>query len=57
MKSKRLTVNGELTLLLTEEPVQFERLEESVEYMYLELVKNNQNMTTCNRLDLKSLGF
>lgn len=57
MKSKRLTVNGELTLLVTEEPVQFERLEESVEYMYLELVKNNQNMTTCNRLDLKSLGF
>jgi hypothetical protein len=55
---------GESRQLVTDEPVEFEKssagklaiiLEECIEYNYPSFIKEQQRMSTCNRLDLQTL--
>ena len=63
-------MNGEKQLLVIDEPVEFEKSPVEVQSfkrtterlrgmyrIYPKLKKKNRKMTTCNRLDLETLGF
>ena len=63
-------MNGENRPLLADEPVEYEKQPNEVQdfknfadhcrriyEIYLKLIKIYQNITTCNRLDLETLGF
>jgi hypothetical protein len=61
-------MNGENQPLVTDKPVEFEKLPvkdfkkitnrfRRIYEIYLKSIKDNRNITTCNRLDLETRGF
>ena len=61
-KSER-SMNGENGLQVTNEPIEVQDFRKIIDHLrgvygiYLKLIQKNQKITTCNHLDLKSLGF
>ena len=61
-KSER-SMNGENGLQVTNEPIEVQNFRKIIDHLrgvygiYLKLIQKNQKITTCNHLDLKSLGF
>jgi hypothetical protein len=56
-------MNEENRLLVTDEPVEIQDFRKITVHfrgicgLYLKLFKKNQNITTCDQLDLETLGF
>ena len=61
-KSER-SMNGENGLQVTNEPIEVQDFRKIIDHLrgvygiYLKLIQKNQKITTCNHLDLESLGF
>ena len=57
------TTNGENRLLVTDEPVEVQDSRKTTDHfrgicrVFLKLLKKSQKITTCNQLDLETLGF
>jgi len=63
MDKNERSMKGENILQVTDEPVEVQDFIKIIDHLrgiygtYLKLIQTNRKITTCNELDLKSLGF